>query len=40
MDIRTWLEGLDLGEYGQSFADNDVDAVTLPKLTSEDLKEI
>ncbi len=40
MDIRAWLEGLNLGQYVQAFADNDVDAATLPKLTSEDLKEI
>jgi len=40
VDIRSWLEGLDLGRYVKAFADNNVDAATLPKLTSQDLKEI
>ena len=40
MDIGAWLEGLGLGKYAQAFSDNDIDAATLPRLTSEDLKEI
>ncbi|WP_046869415.1 AAA family ATPase [Microvirga massiliensis] len=40
MDVATWLEAMDLGQYAQAFADNGVDAEVLPYLTPEDLKEI
>ncbi len=40
MDVRAWLEELGLGNYARAFAENDVDAATLPALTAEDLKEI
>jgi class 3 adenylate cyclase/tetratricopeptide (TPR) repeat protein len=35
-----WLKDLGLGEYASAFAENNVDAETLPWLTVEDLKEI
>jgi class 3 adenylate cyclase/tetratricopeptide (TPR) repeat protein len=40
VDVRTWLEELGLGEYAQEFAENHIDAATLPNLTVEDLKDI
>ncbi|TCG06791.1 adenylate/guanylate cyclase domain-containing protein [Paraburkholderia steynii] len=38
MDIELWLGGLGLEQYAQAFADNDIDAATLPELTDADLK--
>ena len=40
MDIGLWLGGLGLDQYAQAFADNDIDAATLPALTDADLKEL
>lgn len=40
MEIAAWLEGLGLARYAQAFAENDVDAELLPRLTAEDLKEL
>ncbi|WP_321795778.1 adenylate/guanylate cyclase domain-containing protein [Caballeronia sp. J97] len=40
MDIAQWLGGLKLGQYAQAFADNDIDAATLPALSDADLKEL
>lgn len=40
MDIADWLRGLGLGQYEQAFRDNAVDAEVLPRLTSDDLKEL
>ncbi|MBN3754448.1 AAA family ATPase [Paraburkholderia sp. Tr-20389] len=40
MDIEPWLDGLGLERYTQSFADNDIDASMLPRLTDADLKEL
>jgi class 3 adenylate cyclase/predicted ATPase len=40
MDIGGWLRGLGLGQYEAAFRDNEIDLEVLPKLTSEDLKEI
>jgi class 3 adenylate cyclase/tetratricopeptide (TPR) repeat protein len=40
MDIELWLCGLGLDQYTQAFADNDIDAATLPALTDADLKEL
>ncbi len=40
MDVARWLGKLGLGEYAQTFAENHVDAETLPRLTAEDLKDI
>ena len=40
MDIGAWLRGLGLGQYEQAFRDNAVDAEVLPRLTSDDLREL
>jgi class 3 adenylate cyclase/predicted ATPase len=40
MDVAAWLQGLDLERYEPLFRDNEIDWEVLPKLTSEDLKEI
>ena len=40
MDIAAWLQGLGLARYVPAFRDNEIDWEVLPKLTSEDLREI
>src|SRR5499425_2065388 len=40
MDIAAWLRGLGLERYVPAFRDNEIDWEVLPKLTSEDLREI
>ena len=35
-----WLDKLGLGQYAEAFAENNVDAETLSRLTTDDLKEI
>ena len=40
MDIEAWLQGLGLERYITAFRDNEIDREVLPRLTSEDLKEI
>jgi class 3 adenylate cyclase len=40
MDITAWLRSLGLEQYEPAFRENDVDAGVLPRLTSEDLKDI
>ncbi len=40
MDVGIWLRGLGLERYQQAFADNEVDALALPHLTAEDLRDI
>ena len=40
MDIEAWLQGLGLERYAPAFRDNEIDWDVLPKLTSEDLREI
>lgn len=40
MDIAAWLHGLGLERYAEAFADNDIDAAILPKLTAEDLSAV
>jgi class 3 adenylate cyclase len=40
MDIEAWLQGLGLERYITAFRDNEIDGEVLPRLTSEDLKEI
>src|SRR5215207_7272412 len=40
VDIPAWLEGLGLGQHAQAFRDNDIDAVVLPTLTADDLREL
>ncbi len=39
-DIAQWLEGLGLGEYAQSFAENGVNFDALPHLSEDDLKDL
>ena len=34
LNVTTWLNELGLGAYAPAFADNDIDAKTLPQLTS------
>ena len=40
MDIAAWLQDLGLERYVPAFRDNEIDWEVLPKLTSEDLREI
>jgi class 3 adenylate cyclase len=40
MDIEAWLQGLCLERYVPAFRDNEIDWEVLPKLTSEDLREL
>src|SRR5438105_5033317 len=40
MDIVTWLRGLGLEQYAQSFRDNAIDATVLPALSEAHLKEL
>jgi hypothetical protein len=40
MDIEAWLQGLGLERYVPAFRNNEIDGEVLPKLTSEDLREI
>jgi class 3 adenylate cyclase len=40
VDVAEWLRSLGLTQYEQAFHDNAVDAETLPRLTSDDLKEL
>jgi class 3 adenylate cyclase/predicted ATPase len=40
MNVAEWLQSLGLERYAQLFRDNEIDWEVLPKLTSEDLKEI
>ena len=40
MNVAAWLQSLGLERYEPLFRDNEIDWEVLPKLTSEDLKEI
>jgi class 3 adenylate cyclase len=40
VDVAQWLRSLGLAQYERAFRDNAVDAETLPRLTSDDLKEL
>ena len=40
MDITAWLRTLGLERYEQAFRDNEITESMLPKLTTEDLKEV
>ena len=40
MNVAAWLEGLGLERYVPAFRDNEIDWEVLPRLTSEDLREI
>lgn len=39
-DVGTWLDGLGLSTYRETFLANDVDAGTLPLLTTQDLRDL
>ena len=39
-EMAAWLRGLGLERYEAAFRENAIDAAVLPRLTSEDLKEI
>ena len=39
-DITRWLEEIGLGEHAESFVENDIDFHLLPRLSTEDLKEL
>ena len=38
--IADWLRKLELGQYAQTFAENEIDVFVLPHLTDQDLKDI
>ena len=40
MNIADWLEGLGLGQYAPAFGEHEIDREILPRLTSDDLKEL
>src|ERR1700746_3035676 len=40
MDVATWLRGLGLERYEAAFRNNEIDWEALPKLTTEDLKDL
>ena len=40
MDVAAWLQSLGLSRYETLFRDNEIDWEVLPKLTSDDLREI
>jgi class 3 adenylate cyclase/tetratricopeptide (TPR) repeat protein len=40
MDVATWLRGLGLARYENTFRDNGVNAEVLPKLTVDDLRDL
>jgi class 3 adenylate cyclase/tetratricopeptide (TPR) repeat protein len=39
-DLKTWLEGLGLSQYAQTFIDNDVDFEVLPHLSDAEISEL
>ena len=39
-EIADWLEKLGMPEYGERFAENEIDLSVLPHLTDQDLKDI
>jgi len=40
MDVGAWLRELGLDQYEAAFHENAVDAAVLPRLTTDDLKEM
>jgi class 3 adenylate cyclase len=40
VDVGAWLKSLDLEQYAAAFRENAVDAEVLPRLTTDDLKEM
>jgi class 3 adenylate cyclase len=39
-DLGDWLRGLGLEQYEAAFRENEIDAIVLPNLTAEDLKDL
>ena len=39
-NLKSWLDSLELGKYGDVFADNDIDVEILPYLTEEHLEKL
>jgi SAM domain (Sterile alpha motif) len=39
-EVADWLKKLGMSEYAQRFAENDIDALVLPHLTDQSLKEL
>lgn len=39
-DVGLWLENLDLGQYKETFTDNDIEGKHLPDLSKDELKEL
>src|SRR5690242_17867796 len=39
-NVADWLEELGMPEYGDRFAENDIDLALLPELTDQDLEKI
>jgi hypothetical protein len=39
-EIAEWLDKLGMPEYGERFAENDIDGSVLPHLTDQSLKEL
>ena len=40
MDIDSWLRGIGLAQYAETFRANDIDGELLGRLTNDDLKDI
>src|SRR5215831_14224919 len=40
VDIATWLHGLGLQQYEETFRENAIDDAVLPELTPDDLKDL
>jgi hypothetical protein len=40
MDLAEWLRGLGLEQYAPAFREHDIDADVLPRLTTEDLRDL
>jgi hypothetical protein len=40
MDVGGWLRSLGLGKYEAAFRENEIDDTVLPRLTTEDLREL
>jgi hypothetical protein len=40
VDIGAWLRQLGLERYEEAFRENEIDAEILPKLSTDDLKDI
>ena len=38
-DVATWLQNVGMGQYADSFIENDIDGAVLSRLTKDDLKD-